>query len=67
LRAERIGELEQRVAELEELVGRLVAENEELRRRVGGGFVEFLASAVFGQPVWQAEAEAVGVAGPLGA
>jgi transposase len=35
LRAERVGELEQRLAELEERVGRLAAENEELRRRLG--------------------------------
>ncbi len=35
LRAERIGELEQRLAELERRVGQLAAENEELRRRLG--------------------------------
>jgi transposase len=34
LRAERIGELEQRLAELEKRVGQLAAENEELRRRL---------------------------------
>jgi transposase len=35
LRGERIGELEQRLAELEKRVGQLAAENEELRRRLG--------------------------------